>query len=85
MFVTNWTRLFDRSFAYSGRELRRLMRSHKVTIRAFAARSGLPLCLIRDRLRTGVCGYAALDWHEHITGSLTPRMKAALRQRMRST
>lgn len=76
---------FDRSFRYTGRELRSLMRRHHVTISGLAVRLGISQSRIRRRLAAGVCGYVALDWHEAITGSLTPRMKAALRQRMQFT
>jgi hypothetical protein len=34
---------------------------------------------IRERRETGLIGHAAIDWHEAITGSLTPRMRAALK------
>lgn len=71
--------MIDRSFALSGKELCRLMRVHGVTIRDLADRMGFTMKLIRERRTTGVKGFAALDWTEAITGSLTPRMKAALK------
>jgi len=42
-------------------------------------RTGFTLKLIRDRRERGLRGHAAIDWTEAITGTLTPRMKAALR------
>lgn len=71
--------MIDRSFALSGKEICRLMRVHGVTIRDLAQKMGFTMKLIRERRSTGVSGFAALDWTEAITGSLTPRMKAVLR------
>ena len=77
--MTNTHRtMIETSFTLSGRELCRLMRVHSVTIRDLAERTGFTLALIRERRTTGVRGFVAFDWTEAITGSLTPRMKAAL-------
>jgi hypothetical protein len=77
--MTNATRtMIETSFTLSGKELCRLMRVHGVTISELAERTGFTLALIRERRTTGVRGFVAFDWTEAITGSLTPRMKAAL-------
>ena len=72
--------LIDTTFAMSGPELCALMRKHKVTMRDLKACTGFTLKLIRSRRTTGLKGHAAIDWHEAITGSLTPHMQAALKQ-----
>lgn len=71
---------FEMAFRYSGPEIVSLMRSHKCTVRQLRDRTGLTLRTIRGIRERGVNGYSALDMVEAITGSLTPRMKAALMQ-----
>lgn len=73
----------NHAFDITGPELCRLMRVHRVTIRDLKARTGFTLKLIRDRRTHGVRGFAAMDWTEAITGSLTPRMRAALKSLQR--
>ena len=72
--------MIERSFSMSGRELCNLMRIHRVTMRDLKKRTGFTLKLIRERREIGLTGYACIDWYEAITGSLSPRMKAALKQ-----
>ena len=74
------SQLIDTTFDLSGPELCALMRRHKVTMRDLKQRTGFTLKLIRNRRTNGLKGHAAIDWHEAITGSLTPHMKAALKQ-----
>lgn len=73
---------FDAAFRMSGRDLRKLMRLHKVTIAALAKRMDITQKRIRARLRdeSQMSGYLAVDWFECITGAPTPRMRAAMRQ-----
>ena len=76
--------IIDRAFAITGPELCRLMRTNRVTMRELKNRTGFTLKLIRDRMEHGLRGYSAIDWTEAITGTLTPRMKAALRSHYRN-
>ena len=80
----NRPNIFDRSFTLTGRELCRLMRVHKVTMRQLKARTGFTLKLIRERRETGLTGHACIDWTEAIAGSITPRMRAALKSHFRT-
>jgi len=77
MITTN--NMINRAFKLTGPQLCRLMQANRITMRDLKKRTGFTLKLIRDRRARGLDGYAALDWTEAITGSLTPRMKAALR------
>ena len=53
----------------TGPTLCQLMRRHKVTIRALAARMQIPLCRIRQVRVHGLTDrHAARDWLEAITG-----------------
>ena len=76
--------LIDRAFAITGPELCRLMRTNCVTMRDLKKRTGFTLKTIRDRRERGLRGHSAIDWTEAITGTLTPRMKAALRSHYRN-
>ena len=70
----------------SGREIRRLMRQHKTTIRELAKRTGFTLKLIRRVRENGTSTFlAGLDWWQAITGAkeLDPRRKAQLAQYLR--
>lgn len=50
-------------------DLRRLMRSHKCTIRELAQRTGISMTRIREVRSNGlVCPLAARDWIEAVTG-----------------
>ena len=71
--------MIDAVFQMTGPELCSLMRKHRVTIRDLKTRTGFTMKRIRERRETGLIGHAAIDWHEAITGSLTPRMRAALK------
>jgi hypothetical protein len=64
----------------AGREVARLMRQNRVTIRELAERTGFTQKRIRQVRRTGLSGIAVLDWQEAITGQFTARMRAQLRQ-----
>lgn len=74
----------DTAFRMTGKELCRLMRAHGITMRALKDRTGFTLKRIRHIREHGLAGHPAIDWHEAITGSLTPRMKAALRSAYRN-
>lgn len=78
------TNMIDRAFSITGKELCTLMRTHRVTMRDLKQRTGFTLKLIRDRRTHGLNGHAAIDWTEAITGTLTPRMRAALRSHYRN-
>jgi hypothetical protein len=69
---------FD-TFRFTGREIVTLMRKYKVTIRELSQRMQIPMTRIRTIRKAGIQGHAACDWFEHITGELSPRMKAAYR------
>jgi hypothetical protein len=71
--------MIDAAFQMTGPELCSLMRKHRVTIRDLKTRTGITMKRIRERRESGLGGHAAIDWHEAITGSLTPRMRAALK------
>ncbi len=71
--------MIDAAFQMTGPELCSLMRKHRVTIRDLKQRTGITMKRIRTVRETGLGGHAAIDWHEAITGSLTPRMRAALK------
>jgi hypothetical protein len=73
---------FDRAFDFSGKEICRLMRKHKVTIKMLSRRMKITMWRIRLVRSAGVCGHCACEFYEAITGSLSPRMRAAYRQRM---
>lgn len=67
---------FHRNFRFTGRELSRLMRRYRVTIRELKNRTGITMKRIRQLRKIGVSGFSACDLYEAITGSLSPRMKA---------
>jgi hypothetical protein len=69
-------------FQFTGREIKRLMRQYKVTIRDLAQRMQITIKRIRYIRKHGIKGHAACDWFEAITGSLSPRMRGAYLQRM---
>ena len=53
----------------SGRELRALMREHRVTIRELSRRTGVTQKRIRERLRSGISQPAVIrDWVQSIIG-----------------
>ena len=53
----------------SGRELRALMREHRVTIRELSRRTGVTQKRIRERLRSGISQPAVIrDWGQSIIG-----------------
>ena len=53
----------------SGRELRALMREHRVTIRELSRRTGVTRKRIRERLRSGISQPAVIrDWVQSIIG-----------------
>ena len=66
----------------SGRELRKLMRQYRVTIRELAQRTGNSMKTIRRLCREGTSFLGSLDYWQAITGSpqLDPRRRAMLRQ-----
>jgi hypothetical protein len=70
--------MIDAAFQMTGPELCSLMRKHRVTIRDLKQRTGFTMKRIRERRESGLGGHAASDWHEALTGSLTPRRRAAL-------
>ena len=54
----------------SGRDLRTLMRRHRVTIRALAQRLEIPMTRVRYRRLHGIDDWNVLrDWVEAITGA----------------
>jgi hypothetical protein len=54
----------------SGRDLRTLMRRHRVTIRALARRMEIPMSRIRARRLQGIDDWNVIrDWVEAITGA----------------
>lgn len=57
-------------YALSGNNLKKLMRSHKVTIRDLKASTGISMKRIREVRESGLtdCN-AARDWVQAITGS----------------
>ncbi|NEX60229.1 hypothetical protein [Noviherbaspirillum galbum] len=52
----------------SGKEIRRLMRVHRITIDAIATRYDLTKKRVREVRMTGVSGFLASEWHFLITG-----------------
>lgn len=63
----------------TGRELRRLMRRHKVTIRQLAQRMQITMKRVREVRKNGTDDLlSTLDYSEWITGELTPEQRAAL-------
>jgi hypothetical protein len=53
----------------SGRDLRALMRRHRVTIRVLAQRMDIPMTRVRYRRRQGITDWHVIrDWVEAITG-----------------
>lgn len=62
----------------TGRELRGLMRKHRVTIRELSKRTGIFQYRIRQVRSNGLVGLAVLDWQEAIIGELPARLRAAL-------
>lgn len=67
-------------FTFTGKEIASLMRKHRLTIRGLKAKTGFTMKRIREIRNSGIKGHAACDWFEAITGSLSPRMKAAYLQ-----
>jgi hypothetical protein len=54
----------------SGRDIRTLMRRHRVTIRALAQRMDIPMTRVRSRRLHGIEEWNVLrDWVEAITGT----------------
>lgn len=51
-----------------GRMVCRLMRKHKVTIRALATKFNITQKRIREVRKDGVRGFLASEWHYLITG-----------------
>lgn len=57
-------------YALSGRNLKKLMRSHKVTIRDLKSRTGITMKRIREVRESGLTDRnAARDWVQAITGT----------------
>ena len=57
------------SWRLSGRDIRTLMRRHRVTIRALAQRMDIPMTRVRYRRLHGIDDWHVLrDWVEAITG-----------------
>jgi hypothetical protein len=57
-------------WSLSGRDLRTLMRRHRVTIRALAQRLDLPMTRVRARRLQGIAEWNIIrDWVEAITGT----------------
>jgi len=83
--IDNW---FNTTYVLTGKDVARLQRQHKVTIRDLKKRTGFTLKRIRQIRNHGddvaLRGHAAIDWIEAITGSLPPRAKAAYIQRANS-
>ena len=71
------SRLFDVSFRFTSTDVRRLFRKHGHTIATVARAMGIPQRSVRRWRNDGVCGYTACDMFEAVTGSLSPRMRAA--------
>lgn len=56
-------------WSLSGRDLRRLMRRHRVTIRMLAQRLDIPMTRVRYRRCHGIAEWNIIrDWLEAITG-----------------
>lgn len=72
---------FNRAFRFTGREIVDLMRRNRVTISGLSSSLGVTMKQVRRVREDGICGHAACDWYECITGSLSQRMKAAYRQK----
>jgi hypothetical protein len=72
----------DCPFALTDREVRRLMRVHRWTIRTLAGRLGVTRARVRHVRLLGVTGHAACDWYQALTGALSPAMTAWYRGRM---
>ncbi len=64
----------------TGKQLRALMRSHKVTIRALAERMDIPMTSIRRARKNGSAFPGSLDYAEACRGvpGLTPEEKHLL-------
>ena len=62
----------------TGKELCRIMRQHKVTIRDLAARMKITLKTIRRHREVGIGMPGLLDFTEAIRGHLTPEERTAL-------
>ena len=79
---------FDATFTLTGPEIISLMRKHKRTIKDLSKEMGITMKRIREvRNSEGdpvLVGHTAIDWIQHITGSVPPRARAAYRQRMKS-
>lgn len=57
-------------YALSGRMLKKLMRSHKVTIRDLKSSTGITMKRIREVIRSGLTDRNdARDWVQEITGT----------------
>ncbi|MBW8833447.1 MAG: hypothetical protein JF606_29560 [Burkholderiales bacterium] len=52
----------------TGRDIVRLMRLHRRTMRAIKAEYGVPLKRVREVRARGVTGFMAEDWYRIITG-----------------
>jgi len=78
MTTTTRSSLEHRLLVLSGRDLCRLMRRHRVTIRDLARRTGITQKRIREIRRSQLTGLAVHDWIEAITGEFTPRMRAQM-------
>jgi hypothetical protein len=58
------------SWRLSGRDIRALMRRHRVTIRALAERLEIPMTRVRARRLQGIDDWHVIrDWVEAITGA----------------
>lgn len=81
--IDNW---FTNEYQLTGCEVASMMRRNKITIRDLAAKMQITLKRVRQVRNTkdevALTGHTAIDWIEHITGSLPARARAAYRARM---
>lgn len=70
----------EKRIKMSGRELRSLMRKHRVTIRELSRRAQVTQKRIREVRTKGLTGLAVLDWQQAIIGEFTPKLRAIFKQ-----
>jgi hypothetical protein len=59
--------------ALTGKEICRLMRKNKQTLRSLSKRMGVTMARVRHVRASGVTGFMfASDWYEGITGKVAP-------------
>ena len=65
----------------AGTRIAGLMRRNHVTIKILSKRMGITMKRIRHVRTEGLTNFVTyLDWYEHITGGLSPRLQAAWKQ-----